>query len=204
MTRRAGVRRLCGTPLPTGVPYLDSYRRQFEARYGADREVPLLELLDPNAGLGLPSPFQGGAPGGDSRKLAIRQQTLYDLAVTALRERQLVVELDEEKLGRLETWSPSPTAAPLSMDLSVFVVAASAAEVDSGNFQVVVGPNLGATAAGRNLGRFADLLGEEAEAALEEVSRAESARQGGGLWAELVYLPRQFRVTNVAVRPVSW
>ena len=189
------------TPLPAGVPYLESYRRQFEARYGADREVPLLELLDPNAGLGLPSPFHGSAPGGDPRKLAIRQQTLYDLAVTALRERQLVVELDEEKLGQLETWTPSPATAPLSMDLSVFVVAASAANVDSGNFQVVVGPNLGAPAAGRNLGRFADLLGPEAEAALEELGRAESARQGGALWAELVYLPRQFRVANVAVRP---
>jgi hypothetical protein len=188
------------TPLPAGVPYLDSYRRQFEARYGADREVPLLELLDPNAGLGLPSPFQGGAPGGDPRKLAIRHQTLYDLAVTALRDRQLVVELDEEKLGRLETWTPSLAAAPLSMDLSVFVVAASAADVDRGNFQVVVGPNLGATAAGRNLGRFADLLGAEAEAALEAVGRAEAARQSG-LWAELVYLPRQLRNTNVAVRP---
>jgi hypothetical protein len=162
--------------------------------------VPLLELLDPNAGLGLPSPFQGGAPGGDPRKLAIRHQTLYDLAVTALRDRQLVVELDEEKLGRLETWTPSLAAAPLSMDLSVFVVAASAADVDRGNFQVVVGPNLGATAAGRNLGRFADLLGTEAEAALEAVGGAEAARQSG-LWAELVYLPRQLRNTNVAVRP---
>ena len=69
------------TPLPAGVPYLDSYRHQFEARYGAHREVPLLELLDPNAGLGLPSPFHGSAPGGDPRKLAVRQQTLYDLAV---------------------------------------------------------------------------------------------------------------------------
>jgi lantibiotic biosynthesis protein len=189
------------TPLPAGVPYLDSYRHQFEARYGEDREVPLLELLDSSAGLGLPSPFHGGAPGGDPSKLAVRQQTLYDLAVTALRERQLVVELDEEQLGRLETWTPSPAAAPLSVDLSVFVVAASAADVDSGNFQVVVGPNLGATAAGRNLGRFADLLGPEAEAALEAVGRAESARQGAALWAELVYLPRQFRNTNVAVRP---
>jgi thiopeptide-type bacteriocin biosynthesis protein len=189
------------TPLPAGVPYLDSYRRQFEARYGADREVPLLEMLDPNAGLGLPSPFHGSAPSGDPRKLAIRQQTLYDLAVTALRERQLVVELDQERIGRLETWTPSPAATPLSMDLSLFVVAASAADVDSGNFQVVVGPNLGAPAAGRNLGRFADLLGTEAEAALEELGRAESAREGGGLWAELVYLPRQFRNTNVAVRP---
>jgi thiopeptide-type bacteriocin biosynthesis protein len=189
------------TPLPAGVPYLDSYRRQFESRYGTDREVALLELLDPNAGLGLPSPFQASAPGGDPRKMASRQQTLYDLAVTALRDRQLVVELDEKKLRRLETWTPAPAAAPLSMDLSVFVVAASAADVDGGNFQVVVGPNLGATAAGRNLGRFADLLGAEAEAALEAVGEAESARQGGGLWAELVYLPRQFRHANVAVRP---
>ena len=82
--------------------------------------------------------------------LSTDEQTLYDLAVTALRERQLVVELDEDKLGRLETWTPSPAAAPLSMDLSVFVVAASAADVDKGNFQVVVGPNLGATAAGRS------------------------------------------------------
>jgi thiopeptide-type bacteriocin biosynthesis protein len=189
------------TPLPAGVPYLDSYRRQFEARYGVDREVPLLELLDPNAGLGLPSPFHGSALGGDPRKLTIRQQTLYDLALTALRERQLVVDLDEEKLGRLETWSPSPAAAPLSMDLSVFVMAASAADVDAGKFQVVVGPNLGASAAGRNLGRFADLLGAEAEAALEALGRAEAARQGGVLRAELVYLPRQFRTANVAVRP---
>jgi thiopeptide-type bacteriocin biosynthesis protein len=188
------------TPLPAGVPYLESYRRQFEARYGSDREVPLLELLDQNAGLGPPSPFHGGALGGDLRKLAIRQQTLHDLAVAALREGELVVELDEEKLGRLETWTPSLVTAPLSMDLSVFVVAASAQDVDIGNFLVVVGPNLGATAAGRNLGRFADLLGAEAEAALETVGRVEVGRQGGGLWAELVYLPRQFRNANVAVR----
>jgi thiopeptide-type bacteriocin biosynthesis protein len=189
------------TPLPAGVPYLESYRRQFEARYGSDREVPILELLDQNAGLGPPSPFHGVAPGGDPRKLAIRQQTLHDLAITALREGQLVVELDEKKLSQLETWTPSAVTAPLSVDLSVFVVAASAPDVDSGNFLIVIGPNLGATAAGRNLGRFADLLGTEAEAALEAVGRTEAARQGGGLWAELVYLPRQFRNANVAVRP---
>jgi hypothetical protein len=82
-----------------------------------------------------------------------------DVALTALRERQLVVEIDEEKLARLETWTPTPAAAPLSMDLSVFVVATSAADVDAGKFQVVGDPTLGASAAGRNLGRFADLLG---------------------------------------------
>jgi hypothetical protein len=72
----------------------------------------------------------------------------------------------------------------------MFVIAASAADVDCGRFQGVIGPNLGASAAGRNLGRFADLLGDEANAALREVARAEAALDPEKLQAEVVYLPR--------------
>jgi len=189
------------TPLPVGLPHLEAYHRAFEARYGTEREIPLLELLDPNFGLGPPASFHGAVPGGDPRKTALRQQTLYDLAITALRERQLVVELDEERLTQLESWPPSSNTAPESLDLSLFVVAGSATDVDNGRFQVVVGPNLGAIAAGRNLGRFADLLGEGATAALLAVGRAESSQHPDCLWTELAYLPRRFRLANVAVRP---
>jgi thiopeptide-type bacteriocin biosynthesis protein len=190
------------TPLPAGLPYLDGYRRLFVSRYGAEREVPILELLDPNFGLGPPSPqFHGGGHGGDPRKAAVRQQTLHDLAITALRERNLVVELDEKTLARLESWTPSSLTAPESLDLSLFVVAGCAADVDAGRFQVVIGPNLGASAAGRNLGRFAPLLEENAAAALEKLGRTELAHHPDSLWAELVYLPRRFRSANVAIRP---
>ena len=112
-----------------------------------------------------------------------------------------VVELDEEKLARMESWSPSSHTAPESLDLSLFVVARSATDVDEGRFQVVVGPNLGAIAAGRNLGRFADLLGPEAVAALGAVGRAESSQHPDCVWTELSYLPRRFRSANVAIRP---
>jgi thiopeptide-type bacteriocin biosynthesis protein len=189
------------TPLPAGLPYLDAYRRSFESRYGPEREVPLLELLDPNFGLGPPSHFHGGISSGDPRKAALRQQTLYDLAISALRERQLIVELDEETLSRLENWAPSLASAPQSLDLALFVLAASVTDLNNGRFQVVVGPNLGASAAGRNLGRFADLLGGGAATALEAVGRAEGARHPDALSAELVYLPRRFRSANVIVRP---
>jgi hypothetical protein len=100
------------TPLPASPPHLEAYRRTFEVRYGAEREVPLLELLDPNFGLGPPAAFHGGAPSGDPRKAALRQQTLYDLAITALRQQLLVVELDEEKLAQLESWKPAALTAP--------------------------------------------------------------------------------------------
>jgi thiopeptide-type bacteriocin biosynthesis protein len=192
------------TPLPGGLPHLAAYREAFEARYGYEREVGLLELLDPNFGLGPPlTPLPAGARRTDPGKAALRQEILYDLAVRALRDRRLVIELDEETVSRLETWSPAAATAPLSLDLSVFVLASSAADLHAGRFQLMVGPNLGAMAAGRNLGRFADLIGEEANAALQEVSRAELAWRPEALWAELVYLPHPFHSANVAVRAHS-
>lgn len=201
---RAGELLLRLTPLPRGLPHLDAYRRAFESRYGPDREVRLVELLDPNFGLGPPSHHgqAGLAAGIDPHKHGLRQQTLRDLAIGALRERRLTVELDEETIARLESWSPDPATAPVSLDISVFVLAPSAAAVDAGEFQVVIGPNLGATTAGRNLGRFADLLTPEAEEALRRAARAEAAHAPDRLWAELSYLPRRFRSANVVIRPL--
>ncbi|WP_414168167.1 lantibiotic dehydratase [Streptoverticillium reticulum] len=186
------------SPAP-GAGGLDAYRQAFRARYGPGREVPLLELLDPETGLGPPGHVHGSGPGGHRQQ--IRSRTLQNLALEALRDHRTAVELDAETLSRLETWTPAPATAPISLDLSVFVLAASAEAVDAGDFTVVVGPNLGGPAAGRNLGRFADLLGPDAEAALRAAAAAEAAVCPGRLWAEVVYRPRRARSANVAVRP---
>jgi len=193
------------TPLPRGLPHLDEYRRRFEARYGRDQQIKLVELLDPNFGLGPPSRRGHGSlsvvmePHANRMR---RQQTLYDLAVGALRERRSIIELDEDIVTRLGNWTPDPSTAPISLDIAVFVVATSATAIDSGQFQIVIGPNLGATAAGRTLGRFADLLAPDAKAALRNVACAEAAHAPGQLWAEVSYLPRRFRSANVVVRPL--
>lgn len=202
---RAAELLLRQTPLPHGLPHMTAYRRAFEARYGPEREVPLLELLDPDHGLGPPAGYgNAGVDGGsDAARSTLRQQTLRNLALTALRDRRLVVELDDDTLARLETWAPTPTTAPPSLDLNVFIAAPSAAALDAGQFQIIIGPNLGAQAAGRNLGRFADLLAPEAYFALQEVARAEAARTPAQLRAELVYLPRWFRSANVTIRPAT-
>lgn len=190
------------TPLPQGLPYLAAYRQAFIARYGHHREVPLLELLDAELGLGPPS-MHGPANGGaiPPAKASQRARTLLDLACAALRDRQLAVDLDASTLDRLETWTPAYDTAPTSLDLNVFVAAPSTAALDAGKFLVVIGPNLGALAAGRNLGRFADLLAPEAPAALVRAAGAEQAHAPDKLWAELTYLPPRFRSANVTVRP---
>jgi thiopeptide-type bacteriocin biosynthesis protein len=198
---RAGELLLRLSPWPSGVPYLEAYRQAFASRYGHEREVPLLELLDPNFGLGPPSGHGAFAGGIDLQRSAVRQRTLRDLALSALRDGRLVVELDENLLASLETWTPSPDTAPVSLDISAFVAARSAATIDAGEFQIIIGPNLGASAARRNLGRFADILAPEAEAALDRLVRAEAEHVPGRIQAELVYLPQRFRSANVVVRP---
>jgi thiopeptide-type bacteriocin biosynthesis protein len=188
------------TPLPHGAPHLAAYRAAFEARYGLDRDVPLLELLDPKFGLG-PLGGYGLASSLDSRRIAIRNETLQTIAFDAIAERRVAVELDETTLNHLALWDAAHDALPLSLDLSVFVLAASASAIDAGDFRLVLGPNLGARQAGRYLGRFADLLGRPAETALTEIANTEAVLEPYATWAELVYLPRRLRSANVTIRP---
>ncbi len=187
---------------PAGDPDpLESMRSAFVARYGADAEVPLLDLLDPETGLDHASGrSHGHVPPQD---LARRSAALRRLAVDALRLGRTTVALDEEEMARLSVADPTAGSAPVSLDLSVFVLAASAADVDAGRFRLMPGPNLGAQEAGRNLGRFAGLLGEPALAAVHDLAAAEARAAPGVVHAELVFLPRDRRSANVAIRPTG-
>lgn len=186
------------SPAPDGPSAIEGYRRAFEAKYGDEQEVPILALLDPVTGLGPPNHGQGGSNVQNEE----RHHFLRSLALDAIRDGRTVVDLDEAALRKLETWPVSGATAPASLDVAVFVVARSAQALDAGDFQVVVGPNLGGQSAGRNLGRFADLLGPPAEAALRAVADGEAAVRPGRLTAEIVYLPRRTRSANVVIRPM--
>jgi thiopeptide-type bacteriocin biosynthesis protein len=189
------------SPYPRGLASLAGYRQMFVNRYGYGREVPLKELLDPQRGLGAPSFHGHGATGPDPAKAGQRAQALMQLATTALHRRERTVLLDEALIARLETWRPSSDNAPLSLDINVLIGARSAAAIDRGEFTMVLGPNLGAQSAGRNLGRFAGLLAPDGPEALAQVSAAEQAHAPDRLWAEAVYLPANFRLANVVIRP---
>jgi lantibiotic biosynthesis protein len=187
-------------PPDSGV--LAGMRQAFVARYGHDREVPLLELLDPTFGIGFSAGHGWRHEAIEPQRSRRRQQLLLDLALTALRDGTRIVELDEQTVAGLQTWTPVPESAPSSLDIAVFVVATSPAAIDAGEFQIILGPNLGAQTAGRNLGRFADLLGSKAVAALREAAGVEAQPQPGRIVAEIVYLPAQPRSANVAIRPL--
>ncbi|GAB3258588.1 lantibiotic dehydratase [Kineosporia babensis] len=171
---------------------LSGYRSAFHTRYGR-RCVPLLELLDPRTGL--------GAPGGSHNHRSTHTQVLTDLAAAAIRTGRTEVELTDDLLDQLAP-EPASERLPVSLELSLFVAAADREALDRGDYLLSIGPNLGGQAAGRGLGRFADLLGSEAVDLLTEAACAEQALQPDAVVAELVYRPVRERSANVAVRPV--
>ena len=185
------------SPTPHGPAHLAGYRRLFEQRYGHRGEVPVLELLDPNTGLGPPPAATAGRL--DTRRSADRSAALIAIATAALRDRTPCVELDDALVRRLESADPTEISAPLSLELAVSIAAASAAALDRGEFELVVGASVGSSGAGRMLGRFADLV-PGAERALRRTAEAEALIRPGTVSAELSYAPRSARQANVATR----
>ncbi|MFJ5921002.1 lantibiotic dehydratase [Kitasatospora sp. NPDC092948] len=144
-----------------GPAHLREYHLDFLERYGAQRAVPVLELLDPDTGLGPPAGYL--VPTGTRRLRAgsdpadERDQLLLALAQQAAMTGAEEIELDDELLARL---SGAGTPPP-SLDLLAQLHADSPQALRRGEFELIVvgtGPTAGALA-----GRFGHLLGTAGE-----------------------------------------
>jgi thiopeptide-type bacteriocin biosynthesis protein len=186
---------------PNGLPNLASYRQAFLGRYGFEREVPMLELLDHEWGIGPLAQYGWGNGGLQGTQSHRRADTLQQLALAAIRNRELTVELTEELLAKMDAHPFAASQMPPSVDLNIFVLASSQAGIDAGDFKIMLGPNVGATTAGRNFGRFGHLLGDGVINFLQKMAETEEARYPRQIIAEVVSLPRVFRYANVVVRP---
>jgi len=179
------------------VDPLKDYAQSFLARYeGMERLVPLLELTDPELGLGAPpdSMLSNRAEIGPERQTA-----LLELYATALQSGAREIVLRTEDIARYIGPPLPDRALPPTMEMGVVIAARDAAAIDRGEY--LIGPCAGFTTDGaaRSFGRFADLLGPEmlgrARATLRNNAPA------GCVEAELVYATAFGRVVNVAQRP---
>lgn len=178
--------------MPHGPSHLAVWRHDFLRRYGSNTAVPVPIAIDPIVGLGPPVPDRTGREGRQLAGLARRDALLYRLALAALQEKRIVVELDDALVESLTNWRPADRPAPEDVDIIMAVVAESVRGVDRGEFMCVISPAVGAPGAGKVTGRFAHLLGP---AALSDLSEAEELR------AEVFFRPASDRLLNVALRP---
>lgn len=196
---------------------LEKFRSEFSNRYET-REVPLIEVLDEEVGIGFERASHAGAEaspllarmvlGAPASEQTVpwgnRQAFLLRKLTEALARGDQEIELTAEDIDRM---APPPAAGtpddapplPDAFQVMATIAADSIEALDRGEFQVLFGGASGPSGA-RLLGRFchADPVMTRK---VEEHLRAEEAHRPDAVYAEVVHLP-QGRVGNILSRPV--
>lgn len=199
------LRRMQGSE---GGGALAAFQKAFVERYG-DEEVPLLEALDEEAGIGYE---KSSAPGAEASPLlaglqftpaeremawrrhdAVALHKLEQALAGGLRE----VELTEADLEGLEASDKAPL--PDSFAAFATVYAASSQAVLEGRFRVHLRHASGPSGM-ETLGRFCH-LDEELLGRVREQLRKEEGFRPEAIFAEVVHLPPD-RIGNVIARPI--
>jgi thiopeptide-type bacteriocin biosynthesis protein len=184
---------------------LQSFAERFAERFER-REVPLVDALDDDVGVGFPepdplraAPLLDGLPLRSSNRRAAMWGAREDLLLRHLAETiaagRRSLKLGRDELAALEVADPPPL--PGAFAVSAVVAARSDEALDRGDFRLLLEGCVGPSGA-RALGRFTH--GDpELRAAVEAHLRAEEALDPEAIFAEIVHLP-QGRHGNILSR----
>ncbi|SDK95030.1 thiopeptide-type bacteriocin biosynthesis domain-containing protein [Glycomyces sambucus] len=187
-------------------PHLVDYHHAFLERYGSNAEIPLLEALSPERGIGPPNGYLGPPravplPARPPTRHDRRDRALVDLVTGAVHRGDREIDLSDADLAALTVWpaDSSPAGRLPSLDLYARIAAASGEAIDRGDWRLVLAPS--AFQGLQSFGRFADLLDEDALAAVRAFARAEEALHPDVTFAELNSAPWRARLGNLMGRP---
>ncbi len=183
------------------APELRRFRDAFTARYET-REVPLVEVLDPDLGIGFddggsPTPLLAGLPIRSTSSTVVDWHARHDLLVRLATSGVREVVLEAKEL--LDLADPADPPLPDAYAAVAVLAAPSGEAVDDGDFQVWVRSYEGPSGA-RLMGRFCH-ADPELRQHVEQHLRAEEALDPDAVFAEIVHLP-EGRIGNIAARPV--
>ncbi len=148
------LRRLA--PQPHGGSRWLDYHRRFLERYGLGATVTVQDLLNTDAGLGLPAGFLGSLLSTPAPAHSDRDTALLRIAQTAALARTIEVALDDAAITGLQVPGVRETQHSPHGELAVQLHAPDLAALADGRFDLVV--TAAYRAAGTTTGRFLDML----------------------------------------------
>jgi thiopeptide-type bacteriocin biosynthesis protein len=194
----------------SGPTSLERFRDAFVSRYEA-REVPLVEALDEELGVGFESPSQAGAEASPLLEDLVFRTAPPNSTMTWDEQRgYLFLKLEECIRSGSREWTLSPDDVdrlapkdplplPDALAISVILGAASEQALAQGDYEVYLAGGVGPSGA-RLFGRFCHVDARLAQL-VREHCRVEEALDPEAIFAEIVHLP-EGRTGNVLCRPV--
>lgn len=184
-------------------PFLSKYKQEFIEKYGQDREISLLEMLDNDLGIGPPMNYERPR---NNRSLDVSVNELLDNNVRdyfmekyfqAIKTNSRSITIRENEIKDLELQKINYENIPDSLEINLLVKNKSD-DNPNDEFQYYVGPNLGSTSAGKSFGRFSHMMTEPNEF-FEELDKRniELIDSKEYVTCEISYLPSEVRNANV-------
>ncbi|MCP1308120.1 lantibiotic dehydratase [Paenibacillus tyrfis] len=190
-----------------GFAHLKEYHTRFLEKYGDCCDVPIMELLNEETGLGVPasylvSPFSRKEESSEKTKRAIEWERLtMEKLAGALLQRQMEIELTDELIERLTDRDQGEDEAPDSIEVYLEVIASSPEAIDKGDYMLALGPNPGSLEAGSTFGRFLDMFDDETRNKVQQIRSRQQQSRPGAIFVEASYIPQYGRTANVMLAP---
>lgn len=184
-----------------------TYINQFVERYGFSAEVPVLELLDIDCGLGAPSYYGQGAvrrpapQRQESQKELRLKRVLKSKTMLALKGGQRSFELTDQDIDYIAgNETPDRPDAPEDFlpSFELFLMAHPHKNNET-QYAFTVAPVFASNGIGKGLGRFRDMFSEEETAGFREQSKLQKERLSEYVFVETAEVPERGRTSNVAM-----
>jgi hypothetical protein len=187
------------TPHPYGPPAWIDYHARFLERYGIGALVPLLDITDPDTGLGFPAGYRDSRIPIPTTGLTDRDTKLLALAQRAAVDHSREVVLDDHAITGLMVDGAATMQPQPHTELCVRLHAPTSDAMTRGEFDVAV---LGVSrAAGTMAGRFLDLLEPTDRERMARVYAHLPTANDGALLAQVSGPPLYLRTENIARIP---
>ncbi|MYS23586.1 lantibiotic dehydratase [Streptomyces sp. SID4948] len=171
--------------LPYGTAAWKAYQRRFYEKYGIGTMVPLAEIVA-DSGTAFPDGYPGAPADGQRSRISVRDDTLVRLAQAAVLDGRNEVVLTDELIAAMNLGPERPRVPP-HLEFSVRVHAASAEELQRGQFRLEVASV--SRGVGITTGRFLSVLAPEDRERLTAELTDLPAADAGTIAAQLSFPP---------------
>lgn len=184
------------TRQPTGEAAWREFYIAFCERYGINALVPLADVVNPDAGIGLPATYPGSTMSILLSGPSERDEKLLGLAWQAMADGSDEILLTDELIGSLAVGDPSiERSIPPHVELAAQIWATSTEALQNGDYTLVVHP---AQSAGTFTSRLAYLV---PDAGLQDVYRGVPVATEGALPVQLSFPPIYPHAENICRVP---
>ncbi|MGG6448284.1 lantibiotic dehydratase [Pseudobacillus badius] len=186
---------------PPTRPYthIQAYHKVFVENYGTYTEVPILELLSEELGLGIPEGYKDHELAPSRYITTPIQQKLFSIIIQGIKNNEEVIYLKDDLIEEAKK-QKRVEDAPDSYELYGEINVDTSNSVDNGDFEIILSPMLGSREAGQTFGRFMDMIGPDILEKFKNTHRElQKRKENSSVLVEASYLSASLRTNNLTL-----